>query len=566
MTDSGPVRPRRALDPLPHEELDTAPGGGRRGLRGRSHDPGRALNDVDTQVLRRVILPDSPRSPDSPPTARVWTPTPVPPPRPVLPESTTQPVSAGRRFSASESPREFLTAAPRRSATSVASPPEHLFVAAGPGPARSDGPSAPPVRATARTRRSGRRALIVLAAVAVVGLGIGGVHWLAPTSPAALTPSSPPPSPSLDPLLGPGDLSALGTTTWVTAAAAPDGGDGNPVCLPITSDALPTADRTDRRVLTPESGTIQYVNHVVDTYPDRATATRAFTERLLQAGSCADTDALIIAAQDVTGLADDAFVTEIEVQSATSENHTVLVSQTGRNVSLIDIASPKPIAAELATAVAAGPLGRLCSGGQGACPTAPALVPSIPAAGQNPGWLIEADLPRITPGAGRWAASRPSSELGIVGSQCEQVTLTKVEGVTASAQRTLLLADDPAAPTVFGVDQVVYSFPDAKAAKSFADKLGDNLAGCADAVPTATVEKGPTVKGDGAAGASFSGRSFLVTQQTGAGDSATYRVGVVRIAERVTYLLANPAKDFDFTDTQWQAILQRAGERVSQMP
>ncbi len=585
MTDSGSVRPRRALAPLPDDDSDAPVTLGRRGMPAESSASEPA--DLDTQVLRRVILPDGPASPASPVSApeRVWTPTPVPPPRPVLPQSTTLPASAGRRFSASASPREFVPAAPCRSATSVASPPEHFFVPRTPprpepsrvdvAPPATPAPEPVPAQAAASVvsapvppaRRSGKRALIVLAGVTVVaGLLIGSSFWLAPRSPAALTPPTPGPLPSLDPLLGPNDLGQLGTTSWVTVAAAPGGGDGDPVCLPATAEALPTADRTDRRVLTSETAGVDYVNHVVDSYPDRATAARAFQQRLLQAGSCADVDALIVNTYTVTGLADNAFVTQFQVQAEQVENHTVLVSQTGRNLSMIDISAPNPVLPDDVAAVATKPLERLCGGGQGTCPSSPDLVPSVPAAGQNPGWLAEADLPRITPGAGRWAASRPDSKLSIIGSQCESVTLKQVEGVTASAQRTLLLADDPAAPTVFGVDQVVYTFPDAKAAKSFADKVTGNVEACAETVPTASVAKGPTTKGQGAQGIEFSGKSFLVTHKTGTEDSTVYRVGVVRVAGRVAYLLANPGPGFDFTDQQWKAILQRAGERVSQMP
>ena len=577
MTDSGPVRPRRALAPLPDGDAEAPPPIGRRGLRALSADSNREPADVETQVLRRVILPESPLSPASPvsppASSRVWTPTPVPPPRPVLPGSSTLPASAGRRFS-SDSPADY-SYAPRRSATSVASPPEHAAVPpsrpvgptrlpAHPAPLRAEPASADRARPA---RRSGKRALIVLGGVAAItGLVIGGVSWLVPKAPASLAPPVTTSSPSLDPLLGPNDLAQLGTTSWVTVAAAPGGGDGNPVCLPATAETLPTADRTDRRVLTSEDADIDYVSHVVDSYPDRASAAQAYQQRMLQAGSCAETDALIVASDTVTGLADNAFVTQIQVQGETTENHTVLVSQTGRNLSMIDISASDSVRPADVAAVATKPLARLCGNGQGTCPATPELVASVPAAGQNPGWLVEADLPRITPGAGRWAASRPDSKLSIVGSQCEAVTLKKVEGVTASAQRTLLLADDPAAPTVFGVDQVVYTFPDAKAAKAFADKIGGNVTDCSDSVPTATVAKGPSVKGEGAEAIEYSGKSFLVTQQTGTSNSVTYRVGVVRIAERVAYLLANPSADFDFTDAQWKAILQRTGERVSQMP
>lgn len=571
MTDDGIARPRRALGPLPDDAEAPL---GRRGLRALPFDPDWEPADAETQVLRRVIMSDSPLTPASPASpadtaGRAWAATPVPPPRPVLPTSSAAPASAGRRFSASASPREFEYV-PRRSATSVSSPPEVYFRPAGgdPAPASPASPAAPePAPKAAEPRRSGRRAIAVLAGIAaVVGLVLGGVWWLGPTLTATPKPTQTTSPASLDPLLTPADLGRLGATAWITAVTPPPAGDGNPICLPAEVEEMPTPDRTARRVLTPNATGTDFVTHVVDTYPDEAAATRAYQARLLQAGSCADTEALIVAAYTVDGLADSAFSTRIDVQEETTEPHVLVVSRTGRNLSMIDITTADPTSVDDAVQVATQPLARLCSGGEGTCPTLPTATETIPAAGQLPGWLVEADLPLVTPGAGRWGANAPSSSLTIVGSQCETVVLKKVPDVTAAAQRTLMLADDPQAPTVFGVDQVVYTFATPKAAKSFADQLGDDLADCTSRVPTATVEKGPSVKGEGQGGISFSGESYLITQQTVSGGTATYRVGVLRIADRVSYLLANPSADFDFSKAQWKAILTRTGERVTQLP
>lgn len=594
MTDTGPLRPRRALGPLPSgDEAGPASPGGSRAL---PFDPDWTPSDTETQVLRRVMpgpSPDdagSPASPDGPaqPVARSWAPTPVPPPkpvppRPVLPETTASlQASAGRRFSASAEPSEFAPAAPRRSATSVSSPPLVEFdpplrapvvvrPAATPAPAAAAKPETPPVAdevaPAAPRRRSRGRALGVLAAVLVIAGGVAGsAWWLNPQGTTPTTPStSPSPSAGLDPLLTPTDLGRLGGTTWlVDSAAAP--GSQTPVCLPTGTDAMPVADRTAPRVLTAANSPTGYVTHIVETYADPVAARQAYAARLVQAGTCADTEALIVSTRTVTGLANAAFASYIQVQAEKPEHHSLVVSQTGRNLSMIDVVSAEPIDLEETAKVAAKPLARLCSGGEGVCPTTVSLTASIPAAGEDPGWLIEADLPRITAGAGRWAATRPSPSLTILGSQCEAVSLVKVSDATSSAQRTLLLADDPSAPTGFGIDQVVYTFPSAKTAKSFGDKLGSNLADCADRVPTATVERGPTVKGEGADGVAFSGRSFLISQKTAEEDAVPFRVAVIRVGERISYLLANPSPDFDFTTNQWKAIMTRTAQRVSQLP
>ena len=454
-----------------------------------------------------------------------------------------------------------LTRGSRRSASPPEAPP-------GDGHAPPEKPtSRAEESATARPRRRSRgRALAVMTAVLVMAGGVAGsVWWLGPQAAPPAPSPTPTPSASLDPLLTPADLGTLGGTTWGTASAPTTSSDGYPVCLPAEGGTLPAPDRTARRILAADNQS-GYMTHVVETYADAAAAQRAYTTRLQQAGSCADTEAFIVDTRTITGLADAAFATHIEVQAESPEHHGLVISRTGRNLSMIDVSSAEPTPLEDTAAVAARPLARLCSGGEGACPASVSLVAALPAAGQFPGWLIEADLPRITAGAGRWGATRPSPVLTILGSQCEAVSLKKVSDAASSSQRTLLLADDPSAPAGFGIDQVVYTFASAKQAKSFGDKLGGNLADCADRVPTAAVKKGPSTKGEAADGVAFSGRSFLITQKTAEDEEVPFRVGVVRVDDRVAYLLANPSAEFDFSADQWKAIMIRTAQRVSQLP
>lgn len=584
MSDQGAARPRRALAPLPDEDDDL----------GEDSSPGSSqgqypFDDTSSQttILRRLALtPTSPQTPPSPASpSRSWAPagTPVPPPRPVLPDQYAgMPTSAGRRFSASTSPSEVASLPPRRSATSVSSPPSAFpapsnlqfrgFVGPSvpapapepePEPAPPSAPSAP-----AKTRHGKGRAFGVIGIVlVVVALVAAGVYFLRPQAapvpgPSAST-SSTPPAP-LDPVLTTTDVAGLLGATWMTATSATA---TEPLCLPAASGTVPAPDRTARRVLGPQNAGTDTITHVVDTYADAAAAARAYTARLAQAGSCAGTTALLTGSFTITGLADAAAAATLDIQDDPVQHHTLVISQTGRNVSMIDLttqaAPPKPAAL---AAIAAKPLARLCSAGEGTCPASIAVKDSVPAAGDTPGWLIEADLPRINVGDGRWKATAVSSTPTVSGSQCETVDLVKVTGATVT-QRTLLLADDPAQPTGFGVDQVNYSFTNADAAKKYQGKLNDGLADCDPRVPTAKVADGPTTKGIGANSVAFSGKSYRITQQTQTDANVSYRVAVLRAGKTVTYLLVFPATPkFDFTDDQWKALMLRAGQRASALP
>lgn len=411
--------------------------------------------------------------------------------------------------------------------------------------------------------RSSRPALIVIAAVAAVVVVVAGVVWaltLRSTAPSG-GPSESGTAAAQDPFLTAADLGTLGAATWVDSNANADG--LRPLCLPATADGLPAAQRSPSKKLTASSSPTDTVVQVIDTYADDATATQAYTARLVQAGTCADTVALITGANTISGLADSAEVIRLTVQEQTDQLHSLLISRTGRSVSLIDVATATEVPASDLANVAAAALSRGCGGQLGTCPGSISVATSPPPAGNPFGWLVPADLPRITAGAGRWGATEPKTTLDVVGSLCEAINLKTVSGTQSVGQRTLLLADDSSAPQGFGVDQVVYTFADANGVGTLAKKLDKNLTGCPDRAPTASVKEGPAVKGTGASEAKISGSTYLVTQKTGT-NTVVFRVAVVSVDKRLVYLLANPSTSFDFSDSDWAKVAVRAGQRASQ--
>ncbi|MCA0295938.1 MAG: hypothetical protein LCH96_11645 [Actinobacteria bacterium] len=415
--------------------------------------------------------------------------------------------------------------------------------------------------AAPRKERSARPALIIIASVAVVALLVAGGVWLLTLRSGAPSGTPTTTTSALDPLLTAEDLGSLGQVTWQASTGTADA--VRPICIPASATGLPEAQRTASRKIgsadVPEASVVQ----VVDTYADVAAATAAYDLRLAQAGTCKDDTAYIVGANAVTGLADSATAVRLLVQDAADVYHTLLVTRTGRSVSMVDVATTESVPAQNVAQATSVALSRQCGGDLGTCPASPATTTVPPLVAEPKGWLVEADLPRITAGVGRWGGTEPFTALQMPGSQCEGMNLETVTGTTSAGQRTLLLADDPDAPKGFGVDMVTYTFADADGAKTLATKLDKNIGDCAAKYPTATVAAGPDAKGTADAGAKITGSTYLVTQKT-AVTSVVYRVAVVTVGSRVVYLLGNPTAKFDFTDAQWKAIAVRAGQRAAQ--
>lgn len=414
-------------------------------------------------------------------------------------------------------------------------------------------------------KRSARPALIVISAVAVVALLVVAGVWLFALRSGAPSgePTNPDTASALDPLVTAADLGSLGGVTWTATTATSDA--ARPICLPATGAGVPNAQRSVSRETKASDDQSAAFVQAIDTYADDTAATQAYTARTVQAGTCAEDVAWITGANSVSGLADAAISERLVVEGEASGTfHTLLISRTGRSVSLIDITTTKsPVNALDLANVAGQALSRQCGGDQGTCPSSIGVATVPPPAGDPAGWLVEADVPRVTPGAGRWGATDPKTTLDVIGSQCEAMNLQAVSGTQSAGQRTLLLADDNAAPKGFGIDMVTYTFSGTKDAANLSAKLSENISKCNDRAPTATVVAGPAAKGTGEGDLKFSGDTFEITQKTET-TTVLYRVAVLTVDTKVVYLLANPTTGFDFTDSQWKAVAVRAGQRATQ--
>lgn len=340
-----------------------------------------------------------------------------------------------------------------------------------------------------------------------------------------------------------------------------------PSCIRMSVDGAPVPRATMLRTLTTSGDEGATALHIVDTYATADEAEQVFTSRLTQLGKCDKEPTLLTGGYTITDIGDEAVGVTTVVEDDKDIRHTIMVARTGTAVNIIDIAQPKEAVGMDGLAKAmAGVIDTQCTAAVGLCSLTPRVSQAPPPAdGGDPGFLSPADIPRITSGAGSWSANPATSDITAIGSQCEGVSSWgSVSKADDTRQTTYLLMDDPASPTAFGMDEVLLTMESEEAAESFVTELHKSMGSCSDRMLTASMEEPVDITGHGARGAEVKGHSYRVTQDSGNGE-LDFRVGIVSSNNKVAYLLLPLDGEFDFTDDQWQHVVSRAGERISQV-
>lgn len=406
---------------------------------------------------------------------------------------------------------------------------------------------------------------VVLVAVLALVVTLGVVWWngraATPTQSASTSRSAATAALTESGLVGAAEA-ALGVPVgWsIDATDSPAPATPSPLCLTQVA-GMPNPVVSYQRKLTGAPATML---HRADAYASVADATAVAATRLTQLGRCATVPAYLSSGAVISGLGDQAVAVTAVIQDTTPIQHTILLVRTGTVIDVIDVWQPTtavPVDKVLATAAAV--VGKQCQAAGGACVSAPTVAGAPPPSGGLAGWLTVSDLPRITPGFGRWTASEPSTTIRIISSQCENLSFATVPGPTQRRQRTFLLTED-AVPKGFGLDELLLDFDTPEAATTFAKTVTDNIDTCTSRVPTAKLGAGAPFSGTGTGGEPISGYWRTISQPTSAATTATFRVGVAVVGKRVVYLLLTPSGPYDLSDEAWTAVGLRAAQRATQ--
>lgn len=390
-------------------------------------------------------------------------------------------------------------------------------------------------------------------------------------SPSA-SPSSASPSPTTAPieadsLLLPLDLAAIAPTeawaiTDTTTARSEHSGRG--ACLSTEDVEVNPVTSLQRLLATSDEDQLAAL-HQIDVYATEEAATEVFDARAAALAGCDEVPALIVRSSTVAGLADDARQLTIAFENEPTQYHTVLITRVGASLQLVDFArNDDPVDPEAMAGVLSRPQEALCTFEGADCPGEVAVDDAPVPAADPVGWLIPADIPRVRPGIGRWAAQGPVDTISAA-MGCENMDLATEAGPSSRQQSTYLMTQDPEAPATFGMDEIMFTFEDANDAAGFVTRLGNNLATCDDRLLNADVTEHDAVPAVGRDGMRLSSRIFTIDQATGEDAKVTYQLIVSAAGPRITYTLITVDADYRFSEAQLAGLAARIPVRASQL-
>jgi hypothetical protein len=425
------------------------------------------------------------------------------------------------------------------------------------------------------------------AAVAVIGLLIGYAVLAAdnqPQSQSSVPPSAggngtssnasdPPPDQTGTALLtdatmlSPSQAKALdGDRTWKVTSTERSPSEDAPAAACFGGEPLegqPTPQQKILRVLTSGGKKAPVALHEATAYSSADEAIQAFAIASKTLGGCAVTGSYIESGHSVSGVGDQATgVVVIDVSK--DQAHSVILNRTGRAMNVIDASQPSKALAIAAVAKALGQVNNAqCGPAGGACNgTAHVTDGPPPLGGDEPGFLATGDLPPPRTKVAAWVPTEiEPPKADFKGSQCETVNWTTV---TANSKNSRVYLFPESGKNFFGMNEIVLTTKDAKAANKLVDKIKSDLTRCKNRRLTASVSKPNKVTSVGAQKTKIAGWTSVVKQKSTDG-TAEYRVGVVAAGPKVIYTFLNPRGAYDFSGRQWDTVAVRAGERATQV-
>jgi hypothetical protein len=356
--------------------------------------------------------------------------------------------------------------------------------------------------------------------------------------------------------------------TWKVESTEPSPSEDGPsaACFGgAPAEGQPMPQQRILRVLNGGGKSAPKALHEATAYSTSDEATQAYMVASKTLGGCAVTGSYIQSGQAVSGVGDQAVGVVIMDGPKSHAVHSVVLNRTGRVMNVVEVTQPARALAVSAVAKALGEVNKVqCGPAHGKCEGTPSVKGGPPPLGGDvPGFLAIGDLPPAGAKAAPWTATEielPKEEFK--GSQCEKSVNWATVSAKSKSSRVYLIPDS--GTKFFGLNEIVLTTKDARAAAGMVDKLRSDLTKCEKTVLTATVSKPNKVTSIGAKNTKITGWTATVWHKSTLGKTK-FRVGIVSAGPKVIYTFLNPQGDYDFTGAQWDTVAVRAGERATQV-
>ncbi|MGB0099625.1 MAG: hypothetical protein WBP61_05030 [Nocardioides sp.] len=309
------------------------------------------------------------------------------------------------------------------------------------------------------------------------------------------------------------------------------------------------------------------VQSTVATTSDRA-AERAYDNAVDWFAGCTDERTQLVSTHAVEGVGDEGTLFVLRAWSEQPAATVVAgVARTGRFLTIAVHQQSK--VAQPPVGRSARLLGQAVSGlcgleGAGACTTSPKVrsVAPVPVA-DVPSMLGVVDLPPITGVSKPWVATPPrQARKNLAATQCDTTAFTdKYQGtpVTRASTGSFLILRAKL-PDVFGLTETQGALP-RKAAHALVDGVRSKLAACADKVLGTTVRRTTHVDSD-----DRDLTVWHVTSELSDKRSLTISMAILRNGTGVAQLGFVPAPGATMSEGQFEALAQRALQRLEELP
>jgi DNA-directed RNA polymerase specialized sigma24 family protein len=369
-------------------------------------------------------------------------------------------------------------------------------------------------------------------------------------------------------LLDADQISRLGSgQDWqVEATHDNTAGDGiNTICQQARfadPDGRAALVREFRAEGTPRRSAVQ----TVEVSDSEAQAKRAFATTVQWYAGCQLARLQLLKAYRVDHIGDQAHVLVLRVWDRPVTTYTVAVARIGQvTTSTVGrtVGAPAPPPSEVAQSLDDA-VSMLCArSGADSCGAHPsyAAVPPPPS-GEEPGILAVVDLPPV----GRVDQPWVGTEAGPARDNPSATTCDRADFSAAGAERTrtrTFLIPEANLPDRFGLSETYGVFPSAKRADRFVRTLRHRLDSCEDRKLATHVlhARSDTDREHATEWSTWVLRTEVTDRET-----VTFRMGLVRVGDRVAQVTFAPAPHQDMTGQRFRNLVQRAGDRLRELP